>query len=219
MKQKISIAVIVLTAGVAFFSSCDSKRQPGKVYMPDMAYSRAYESYAPHDSAVFTMDMTKKGDRIFYNSMPANGTIKRGELFPYTLPNDSNGYIMSAAVKNPLTDSLSVAEMAEAGRLFNINCAICHGEKAAGNGPLATSGHIGGVANLASGEKAGLSDGTMFHVMTYGRNLMGSYASQLDRKQRWMIVKYIRTLQPKPAAATAGTTTTAPAGDSTVAKK
>jgi hypothetical protein len=27
---------------------------------------------------------------------------------------------------------------------------------------------------------------------------MGSYASQLDRKQRWMIVKYIRSLQPKP---------------------
>jgi hypothetical protein len=32
---------------------------------------------------------------------------------------------------------------------------------------------------------------------------MGSYASQLSREQRWMIIKYIRTLQPKPTVAVA----------------
>ena len=46
-----------------------------------------------------------------------------------------------------------------------------------------------------------MADGTMFHSITYGKNNMGSYASQLDRKQRWMVIKYIRTLQPKPVAA------------------
>jgi hypothetical protein len=56
----------------------------------------------------------------------------------------------------------------------------------------------------------------MFHSLTYGKNLMGSYASQLDRKQRWMLVKYIRTLQPK--AATAQTTATATATDTTKTK-
>ena len=44
------------------------------------------------------------------------GTIKRGELFPYTLPNDSNGYKMSATVMNPITD-MTEAEMKEAGVL------------------------------------------------------------------------------------------------------
>ena len=39
--------------------------------------------------------------------------------------------------------------------------------------------------------------------MTYGKGVMGSYASQLTRAQRWMIVKYIRTLQPKKGAVTA----------------
>jgi mono/diheme cytochrome c family protein len=43
-----------------------------------------------------------------------------------------------------------------------------------------------------------MADGTMFHSINYGKNNMGSYASQLSRKQRWMIVQYIRTLQPKP---------------------
>jgi mono/diheme cytochrome c family protein len=107
--------------------------------------------------------------------------------------------------------------MAEAGRLFNINCAICHGEKGAANGPLATSGKVGGVANLTLPLYVSMADGTMFHSINYGKNNMGSYASQLSRQQRWMIIKYIRTLQPKAAAAT--TATTAAATDSATAKK
>ncbi len=176
--------------------------------MPDMAYSRAYETYAERDSLLFTTDHSMRGgSRIFYNSMPVAGTIqyiKTGELTPYQLPNDSNGYKMSAQVKNPL-DSLSQAELKEAGRLFNINCAICHGDKGAGNGPISTSGKIGGIANLTLDSYVKMADGTMFHSITYGKNNMGSYASQLDRKQRWMMVKYIRTLQPKPSSATDST--------------
>ena len=122
MRQNISIVTVLLSLVVGVIISCDSKRQPGKIYMPDMAYSRAYESYAEHDST-FTTDINDKGGKlIFYNNIPAAGTIKRGELFPYTLLNTPEGYAQSATVKNPV-DSLSVADMAEAGRLFNINCA------------------------------------------------------------------------------------------------
>lgn len=218
MKRLTYITTILLTA-IVIVTGCHSKRDPGRVYMPDMAYSRAYESYAERDSAVFTMDPNRKGgNMIYFDNSPVAGTVKRGELFPYTLPNDTNGYKMSATVKNPF-DSISAADLAEAGRLYNINCGICHGEKAGGNGPIAAAGHIGGVANLASGEKVGLSDGTMFHVITYGKNLMGSYASQLSRQQRWMIIKYIRTLQPKAAAATGTTDKSVAATDTTAAKK
>lgn len=218
MKKIAIITSLFLSSGVLIIS-CHNKRDPGRIYMPDMTYSRAYESYAERDSATFTTNPLKKGgNMIFYNNIPVNGTIKRGELFPYTLPNDSNGYNMSATVKNPF-DSLKANDLAEAGRLYNINCAICHGATGAANGLLATGGYIGGVANLTQPAIAALSDGTMFHVMTYGKNNMGSYASQLSRQQRWMIVKYIRTLQPKASAApaTAATATTA-ATDSTAAK-
>jgi mono/diheme cytochrome c family protein len=205
MKKIAFISAVAITMAVGF-ASCDSKREPGKVYMPDMAYSRGYETYAQRDSMIFTTDPAQKGGKIYYDNRPAAGTIKRGELFPYTLPNDSNGYKMSAAVVNPLGE-MTEAEMKEAGRLFNINCAICHGEKGAGNGPLSTSGKIGGVANLTLEMYTKMADGTMFHSITYGKNNMGSYASQLDRKQRWMVVKYIRSLQPK-ASATAAVATT-----------
>lgn len=197
MKKIATLSVVILAMCISFVS-CDSKREPGKIYMPDMTYSRAYETYAEKDSSVFTIDQSKKGGgKIYYDNNPAVGTIKRGEIFPYTLPNDSTGYKMSATVKNPI-DSISVADLKEAGRLFNINCAICHGEKGDGNGPISTSGKIGGIANLTLDNYVKMTDGTMFHSITYGKNNMGSYASQLDRKQRWMVIMYIRTLQPKP---------------------
>jgi mono/diheme cytochrome c family protein len=202
----IAIATIIVTV-----TSCDSKREPGKVYMPDMAYSRAYETYAVHDSAKFTTDISAAGHKIYYNSQPVSGTVKRGELFPYTVPNDSNGLLnLSSLVKNPLPP-LSKADSAEAGRLFNINCAVCHGAKAEANGPVAAK--IGGVKSIIAASP-GYSDGRIFYVMQYGQGNMGSYASQLDKKQRWMIVQYIRKLEPKKEA-----TATAAKPDSTAAKK
>ncbi len=198
--KKFTYIIAALVLGVTVFSSCDGvRREPGGIYMPDMAYSRAYESFADRDTAKFTMDMYNKGgDKIFYNNVPPAGTIKRGELFPYTLQNDSNGYKLSAAIKNPYdTIAINKAEMAEAGRLYNINCGICHGATGIANGPIATGGYVGGVANLTGDAYVKMTDGTMFHSITYGKGVMGSYASQVSRAQRWMIIKYIRTLQPK----------------------
>lgn len=211
MKKLAIIATLVLSMA-AVFIGCKDKRSPGLVYMPDMAYSRAYESYASRDSAIFTMDPNDAGHRIFYNNRAAAGTIKRGELFPFNVPNDSNGLLnLSALVKNPLSP-LTGKELEEAGRLFNINCAVCHGAKAEANGPLAPK--VGGVKSII-GASPGFSDGRLFFVMEYGQNNMGSYASQLSREQRWRIVQYIRTLEPATDAAT----TTAAKADSAVVKK
>lgn len=208
---KIFSAIAVTATIVIAASSCGNKRSPGRVYMPDMAYSRTYEAYDLLDSMKFTGDVNDKGGKIFFNAKPVAGTIKRGDLFPYTLPNDSIGYKMSATVANPIGE-MSAADMAEAGRLYNINCAVCHGAKGKANGPM--SGKVGGIVDLTLDQYKALGDGTIFHVMTYGKNNMGSYASQLTKEQRWKIVKYVRTLQGSGAAATADTSkakTAAPA--------
>jgi mono/diheme cytochrome c family protein len=213
----ISAAVLVL----ALANSCGVKREPGSVYMPDMAYSRAYETNALRDSAIFTTERIHAGAKIYYNGAPAMGTMERGQdVPPYTLPNDSNGYKMSAQVVNPL-GVLSAADSAESGRLYNINCGVCHGAKGQANGPIAE--RIGAVANLTTEQYIKMADGTMFHSIQYGKNNMGSYASQLSRKQRWQIVQYIRLLQPKPKTAeTAGaktvTVATVAAADSATKK-
>ncbi|MEO6732397.1 MAG: cytochrome c [Ferruginibacter sp.] len=220
MKKNTIIAVLILSiAGLTVMTGCENKRSPGKIYMPDMTYSRAVETYAPLDSAFFTTDKKNPGDEIYYNRKPVEGTIRRNDLFPYTLPNDSAGYTMSAQVKNPLPPLAGIDSL-EAARLFNINCAICHGPGAAGDGPLSTSGKIGAIANLTLPNYVAMADGTMFHTINYGKNNMGSYAAQLNRRQRWQMVQYIRTLQPKATgAAPAGTTAAVAAADTASAKK
>ena len=37
--------------------------------------------------------------------------------------------------------------------------------------------------------------GKMYHTLTYGKGLMGSHASQLSQKDRWLVIEYIKVLQ------------------------
>ncbi len=222
MKRRINFLAIAVIAIIVSVSSCSDKRSPGKVYMPDMAYSRTYEAYDLLDSTKFTGNPNNKGGNlIYFNASSVAGTIKRGDEFPYTIPNDSNGYKLSAGVPNPVKE-MTAADMAEAGRLYNINCGICHGDKGKANGPM--SGKVGGIVDLTLDQYKGLADGTIFHVMTYGKNNMGSYASQLTKEQRWQIVKYVRTLQgvggtTATAAKDSTMSTAAPADSTATAKK
>ena len=205
--KKLKLSLIIVMATVAFIS-CKDKRDPGRIYMPDMAYSRAYEAYAPNN-------LQQEG--INYINYPVDGTIRRGDLFAYTLPNDSNGFKMAAEVKDPLP-ALDSTQLLEAQRLFMINCAICHGPNMDAQGPLATSGKVGGIANLKLAQYVKEPVGQMFHVVTYGKNNMGSYASQLDRKQRWMVIQYVKSEQLKSSSSTAGKDSTSAVKDSTVKK-
>ncbi len=207
-KIKILFTLAIITGMITLMESCDSKREPGKTYMPDMAYSRAYEAYAPNDLAK---------QNINYIPYPVEGTIRRGDIFPYTLPNDSNGYKMSAGVKDPLPP-LDTVQMKEAGRLFNINCAICHGAKMDAQGPLATGGKVPAVANLTLAQYIQMPEGTMFHSVTYGKGNMGSYASQLSREQRWMVIQYVKHHQASLGGSAASATPAAPSDSTSTTK-
>jgi mono/diheme cytochrome c family protein len=50
-------------------------------------------------------------------------------------------------------------------------------------------------ANLKDAKYLHKTIGQMYAAIKYGKNAMGSYASQLDIKQRWMIVAYIKKVQ------------------------
>ncbi|TAH06639.1 MAG: cytochrome c [Sphingobacteriia bacterium] len=202
--------IACLTALVLLAACSDVKRKPGSVYMPDMAYSRAYESYADHSN------LEAKG--ISYNNRPVAGTISREEEMPFHIakdqPGDTTNYTASKLVPNPY-DSLNTKDMEESERLYLINCAICHGDKLNGNGPLYKDGagpYAAKPAALVGDAKyEAMPGGQMFYSIAYGKNLMGSYASQLSRKQRWMIIAYIKEKQKvgKAKAAPATTVVTA----------
>ncbi len=83
--------------------------------------------------------------------------------------------------------------LAKAKKLFNSNCAQCHGEKGDGNGPMMESGAYMGVPNYA--DKVELSDGQIFYSIYYGKGMMGSHASLLNKMEIWSLVHYIRKFQ------------------------
>jgi len=217
--KKLSIIVLVV-AVVAVIQSCsDVKRKPNRVYMPDMAYSRAYETYSDH------RNLADSG--IFYNAMPVKGTVKRGDTAHYEMMVDTTGgYNASTNLKNPL-GPLDSAQKVEAKRLYLVNCGICHGQALKGDGPLhtRTDGTDGpyspAPANFVDpaaqgGRYFAMSEGNIFFAITYGKNMMGSYASQVSPIQRWMIVSYIKSMQAGVKGAAAQP---AAGADSATAKK
>lgn len=187
-------AIVVSLAGVLASCKQAGGNYPGTIYMPDMAYSRALETYADNSHL--------KEQGINFTAAPVPGTVKRDGIAAFALPQDQGtdtaNYYASRQLPNPLP-ALNEKDMAEARRLYNVNCGICHGEKLDGNGPLYKGGegpYPAKPATLVGDAKyEAMPAGQMMYSLTYGKNLMGSYAAQLNTKQRWMVIHYIKSMQ------------------------
>ena len=176
-----SVYKISLLACIAIFvSSCHNKSQPNYQYMPNMYESVGYETYAPASGF-------KNGKE---GQLPVEGTIERGsEVYEYA--NTTAGLEGArSSLKSPL-DSTSV-DMDKAKELYEIYCAICHGNAGNGKGKLVTQGKYLGVPNY---KDRPITEGSIFHVLTYGLNSMGSYANQLDPHERWLVTSYVLKLK------------------------
>jgi len=155
---------------IVSLSSCKNDRQPNYQYMPNMYESVAYETNSESDA--FNSPTGEKGKE---GQLPPVGSIKRG-FVPYEIPNTTEGYNFSKTiVKSPL-DSTAV-DMKKAGELFDIYCAICHGNAGDGKGKLVKQEKFLGVPNYKDRQ---ITVGSIYHVETYGLNSMGSYANQLS---------------------------------------
>jgi mono/diheme cytochrome c family protein len=214
MMKKIGILTGIVALCSAIVSCGGAKGEdPGQAYMPDMYYSRAYETYGYNN---MPEDHNLKSKGVYYTGTQVPGTIARGDAFSFNLPEGDSGYAQAASYRRTDTATLTTAQLKEAERLYLINCAICHGSALDGNGPLWKGGdgpYPAAPRNLKDDYTKALSDGQMFHVITYGKGQMGSYGSQLNTEQRWWIIDYIRKQQGgKIAAAAAGADTTKAAG-------
>lgn len=204
-------SIVVASLGIAIcLASCNTgemRRNPGRIYAPDMTYSRAYDAYTTNPN--FSDSLTSRP--------PVAGTIARGHEMPdHLTEGDTQAY-------KTFTSNVhfNAAELKEGGRLFNIYCGVCHGTALDGQGPLFTSGKFASMpANLKDAKYLHMPVGQMYAAIKYGKNMMGSYASQLDIKQRWMVLAYIKKIQSENGgdAFTFGESTAAPAAQADSAK-
>ena len=109
----------------------------------------------------------------------------------------SDEYLAAANDKNPfvITAKNSDEVLKKGKELFTAMCQHCHGEKGDGNGPMVASGAYVGVPNYAT--LTNLSDGQIFYSIYYGKGMMGSHGSLLNKKEIWTLVHYVRQFQNK----------------------
>ena len=195
--KKIFFYIIPVVA-VAALSSCsnDDPKKPGYEFMPDMYRSPSYETYSANPIFADSMEARQ----------PVEGTIARGDAIfndydrlPYPYPNTNEGYEEAGTkLSSPLQSSEE--NMAEGKRLYENYCTHCHGESGAGDGLVVA--HKGPKPPAYNSDQLkNLSEGKMYHTIHYGKNMMGSHASQLTPTQRWKIILYVKTLQHTGEAA------------------
>lgn len=176
-----SLYKIVAVVGLSFMAtSCFDKAKPNYQFFPNMYEAVSYETYSEHK--VFKGGVEAQ--------IPVKGTIKRG-FVPYEIPNTPEGYTLAkATLKSPL-DSATINQD-KAKELYTVYCAICHGDEGDGKGNLVVKEKFLGVPSYKDRE---ITDGSIFHVVTYGLNSMGSHANQLSQEERWVVADYVLKLK------------------------
>ena len=224
MKVYISFnKILILLPAVLLLSSCQQPggNKTGSEYFPDMAHSIAYEantySYYYHNTW---------GSEGEYHAMAqprksVTGTIARGASgsdlnvlkglnshtgisvspngkVPYYYSDTEDDRLKATAeiINNPYP--ITTAGLEKGKSLYNIYCAICHGEKGDGGGYLLRDD--GGKypvqpANFLLDEFLTASNGRYYHSIMYGKNLMAGYSDKLSYEERWQVIHYIRSLQ------------------------
>ena len=93
-------------------------------------------------------------------------------------------------LKNPVAPTASV--IAQGKTLFDINCAMCHGQTSAERGPVGKK-LIPPPPGLDHDMVKGLNDSTIFKAVTFGFGRMPAFQNKLTPQERWKLVNFLRT--------------------------
>lgn len=198
--------VVVLVVAIAGKRGSMSRRTPIEVF-PDMDRQLKLRPQTP--------------DGFFANGRSSQpyvpGTIARSEpidtangpVYPYEDAPVNTGLVPGTTnfvELNPLTVDMKLMERGR--QRFTINCSPCHGALGDGNGITKKYG-MAVIGNLHDKRIVEMPDGQIFNTLSYGKGLMQGYAPQVDVRDRWAIVAYVRALQ----LAQLGTTNDVPADE------
>ena len=184
----VSLAAIVLATSL---SGCRVEREPNYEWLPWLNYM-FFSSAAETNTAntVFKNKMT--------NQVPPAGTIPRGFTPLHFTADDAGRIVAGEQLVNP--EKPTPETLARGKVVFTTFCTPCHGTLGAGDGPVSKRGMPGFPIGAAANNAAKLPDGHVFHIMSYGRGVMPSYASQIKQEDRWKAILYLRQLQQSAPA-------------------
>ncbi len=207
MRYLTSFTLLVLLITVVSSCRYTDKSKRNVEYAPNMFYSIPLEALTQGErNTVFKDGLNSQ--------KPPEGTVPRESSWyieeayiPYPYENTFEGYEAAGLEwTSPLDDPAFNAEdincteeTYESGkRLYTTYCIMCHGPNGQGKGNLVTSGKFGVVPSYSDAAHRDLPVGKMYHSITYGKGIMGSYASQLTPKERWEVICYIQEFQKQP---------------------
>jgi mono/diheme cytochrome c family protein len=172
---------LALVASIGMISCSDTANRNYQ-YMPNMYEPVSYEAYGSYE--IFMDEQAAL--------LPAEGSIPRGWK-PYEYANTTEGLNLA---KTDLKNALDVTDknLSEGKKLYDIYCALCHGEKGDGQGILVRREKMLGIPSYDDPGRI-ITEGGVYHVQMYGLNSMGSYASQTNELERWQITMYVMNLK------------------------
>jgi mono/diheme cytochrome c family protein len=205
-----NIGSIGIAFGIAvILAGCAAKgNHTGREYAANMYHSVAYEPMSQitdEDAGAWVNALEGRSGEYFnsnrYNPfrmtmrVPPKNVVKRNKhnWLPYHgkyVAKDSVP-IVTAGLRSPLDTAANAAIIAQGKFLFDTYCDHCHGSKGAADGKVADK--VAGVANLTGDAYLGITEGHIFHVVTYGAGLMGAHGSQITPEDRWKIARYVKT--------------------------
>ena len=171
---------IVFLILVLSITSCFDPSKPNYQYFPNMYESVGYKTY--QDSDAFPNGIQAQ--------LPVEGSVPRGWQ-PYEYEDSNEGY---ESAKVNLKSSLvkSDENLRNGKKMYDIYCSVCHGSKGDGQGILMEREQFLGIPSYADRD---ITEGSIYHVLMYGINLMGSHAGQVNDEERWQIAQYVLKLR------------------------
>ncbi len=181
-------AFAALSVLVMLTMGCSTGTYPIDIF-PEMHYQQSYKIQEPPS----------------LSSPPGSVPITGGEV--------DFAFADAGSVTSPFPSSQATVH--RGAELFQVNCAVCHGAGAEGDGPMKAkldeAGYSGAIANLTTGATTNRPDGEVFFIISHGwsatlmemgmseeaasRFLMPPFKKLISEDDRWMIVHYLRSIE------------------------
>jgi mono/diheme cytochrome c family protein len=122
---------------------------------------------------------------------PPVGTIARGSVpFRY---DTGDAEIARAGLELRDPEPMTPERVRRGAAVYAVYCQVCHGPKGLGDGPIIPK--FPNPPSFRAERARTLADGSLYHIITLGRNNMPAHSGMVSPSDRWNLIHHIRSLQ------------------------